>query len=237
MRGLSFLLLLFGQYTPAGPVFAHAGGGSIAFVSGAAHGCYANSGGSALTTLACTVTGATATDTFVVFTGSSDTFAITLADSGSGTIAPCSANPVSWLTSGNGRGSCFTVANIGSGSHTLTTTFGSASNFPWIQVLEFSGANTTTPQDVSVGAHGNGGTTMDSGALTTGNANEMLVAFCQIAAGGVTVAPGVGFTLVPSTDSNLASEYQFKSSIGTYNGTCTGQTAGQDWVAIMVALK
>ncbi|MCU1247100.1 MAG: hypothetical protein JWQ49_129 [Edaphobacter sp.] len=237
---LSLLLLLSGQFNiprRTGATAASAGGSTIAFVSGASHQCYASSGGG--TTLACTVSAATATDTFVIWTGSSDPAAITLGDSGSGTVTPCSLNPVSWVSThaNNGRAACFTVANIGAGPHTLTTTFGASVTYPWIQVIEFSGASTTAPQDVSVGAGGNGGTVMDSGALTTGQANEMLVAFCQIGAGGVTVAPGTGFTLVPSTDTNIASEYLSKPSIGTYHGTCSGQTSTQDWVVTMVALK
>jgi hypothetical protein len=237
---LALLLLLMGQYNiprRTGATAASAGGSGISFVSGATHGCFLQNGSG--TTVACTVSAAVANHTLVVFTGSTDVFGQTLADSGSGTLAACTINPFTWnfASTTNGRASCFTIANAGAGSHTLTTTFSSSVNNPWIQVLEFSGANTTTPQDVSKGGTGTGGTTMDSGALTTGHANEMLVAFCQIGAGGVTVVPGTGFTLVSTTSSNIASEYLFESTIASYHGTCTGQTSTQDWVVTMVALK
>jgi hypothetical protein len=236
---ISLLLLLCGQFNiplrTGATAASGGGGGTIAYVSGATHKC--DNQFSSGTSISCTVSGGTAADTFVVFTGSTDIFSQIVTDSGSGTVAACSINPVTWQTSGNGRASCFTVANIGSGSHTITTTFGSTVNFPWIQVLEFSGANTTTPQDVSKGAGGTGGTTLDSGAVTTGHANEMLVAFCQIGAGGVTIVPGSGFTLVTTANSNIASEYLFESAAGSYHGTCTGLTSSQDWIVTMVALK
>ena len=56
--------------------------------------------------------------------------------------------------------------NIAAGSNTVTVTFNQAAGFPNVNVLEYSGLDTTSPLDVTSTASGSG-TTANSGSATT----------------------------------------------------------------------
>ncbi|HMC63279.1 MAG TPA: galactose oxidase-like domain-containing protein, partial [Candidatus Solibacter sp.] len=70
--------------------------------------------------------------------------------------------------------SIYYAKNIVGGSNTVTVVFNQAASFADVRVLEYSGADTTSPLDVTAGATGSG-LTANSGSATTTSANELVL--------------------------------------------------------------
>jgi hypothetical protein len=84
------------------------------------------------------------------------------------------------------------------GANVVTVTFNAPANYPDIRILEYSGIDLIDPVDGSVGAAGNTATS-GTGALTTANANDLLVAGNVVQT--LTTGPG---SAVPQKGSSLA---------------------------------
>jgi hypothetical protein len=122
--------------------------------------------------------------------------------------------------------------NIASGSNTVTVTFNGTAAYPNVNVLEYSGLDTTNPLDVSVAATGSG-TAANSGSATTTSASELIVG-----AGSTTnaaTAAGSGFSNRIINSFGDISEDRIVSSTGSYNATAT-LTSGT-WVMQMATFR
>jgi chitodextrinase len=140
------------------------------------------------------------------------------------------------MVAGNDSLAIYYAKNIVSapaGANTVTVTFNGSTAFPDIRIVEYSGLDTANPLDVSVGAGGSG-SLLNSGSVTTTNANDLLIAANSIE--HTTVAPDPNFTQRLQTDNQNIIEDRIVTSIGTYNATATQQVAG-NWVMEMVAFK
>ena len=62
------------------------------------------------------------------------------------------------LTGSGMRQAIYYAKNIAAGSNTVTVKFNQAAAFPDIRIAEYSGADTSSPLDVTAGAIGTGGT-------------------------------------------------------------------------------
>jgi hypothetical protein len=120
------------------------------------------------------------------------------------------------------------------GANAVTLTFSTAANYPDVRILEYKGINTVTPLDVSVGSTGSSGTS-NSGAVTTKNANDLLIAANTVLT--ATAGAGTGFTqrLLTNPDGDVA-EDQIVKAIASYSASVTLKTAGV-WVAQMVGFR
>ncbi len=120
------------------------------------------------------------------------------------------------------------------GSNTVTVNFSVAAAFPDIRILEYSGIDTTNPLDVSAAASGNSATST-SAAVTTTNANDLIVGANMVST--LTSGPGAGFTsrVITSPDGDIA-EDRVVSAIGSYNATAPLSSAGP-WIMQMVTFK
>jgi DNA-binding protein YbaB len=139
-------------------------------------------------------------------------------------------------TSGSHSLAIYYAKNIiaaAAGANTVTVTFNGSTTFPDIRILEYSGVDTTNPLDVSVGAGGNS-TALNSGSVTTTNANDLLVAANEIA--HTTNGTDSNFTQRLQTDNQNIIEDRIVTATGSYSATATQQAAG-DWVMEMVAFK
>ena len=140
------------------------------------------------------------------------------------------------LSSGNATQSIYTAKNIAAAAanaNTVTVTFNATVAYPDVRIVEYSGVNTTAPVDTTAGAAGNG-TNMDSGALTTTNANDLLFASSYVA--HTTTGPGTGFTSRLITNDASIVEDEFVSTTGTYHATAPQDSSGW-WILQIVALK
>jgi len=132
--------------------------------------------------------------------------------------------------------SIYYAKNIAASSagNVVTVTFTGAAAFPDVRILEYAGIDTSVAVDRTIGASGNTSVS-DSGALTTTNANDLLVSGNMVFT--ASAAPGAGFTnrIVTSPDADSVEE-RVVTAIGTYNGTESLSGAGP-WVAQMVAFR
>ncbi|HKU20929.1 MAG TPA: IPT/TIG domain-containing protein, partial [Terriglobales bacterium] len=137
-------------------------------------------------------------------------------------------------TASGARQSIYYAKNIKGGSNTVTVNFNQAATFPDVRVLEYAGADTTSPLDVTAAATGSS-TTANSGSATTSAANELIFAADTIATG--TPGPGAGFTarIITKPDSDIA-EDRIVSTAGSYSATAPLSPSGY-WVMQMATFK
>ena len=122
--------------------------------------------------------------------------------------------------------------NIAAGSNTVTVKFNTSAAYPNINVLEYSGLDTTSPLDVTAAATGTG-TTANSGSATTTAAKELIVGAGNPSSGFT--AAGSGFTSRLINAYGGISEDKIVSSTGSYNATAT-MTSG-NWVMQMATFR
>ena len=125
------------------------------------------------------------------------------------------------------------IAAAAAGANIVTVTFNTAAAYPDIRIAEYSGIATTAPVDVVAAAQGSG-TSSSSGAVTTLNANDLLVGANLVQT--ITTVAGSGYTsrVITSPDSDIL-EDRTVTATGSYSGTAT-VTSGS-WVMQMVAFR
>jgi chitodextrinase len=151
-----------------------------------------------------------------------------------GNVYAVAASPV--VISGSRSQAIYYAKNIAvaaAGANTVTVTFNGSTAGPDIRIAEYSGLNTASPLDVSVGASGNG-TTLSSGSVTTTSANDLLVGANNVA--HTTTSPGSNFTQRLQTDNQNILEDRIVSATGSYSAGATQSPSG-DWIMQMVAFK
>ncbi|MGE5057516.1 MAG: beta strand repeat-containing protein [Acidobacteriota bacterium] len=121
-----------------------------------------------------------------------------------------------------------------SGTNTVTVTFSAAAQYADIRILEYSGADRTTPVDVSATSTGNSGTS-SSGLVNTTSPIDLLFGANLVLTS--TNGPGSGFTsrLLTSPDGDIAEDH-LVTTTGAYSATAPLSAAGQ-WIMQMVAFR
>jgi chitodextrinase len=118
------------------------------------------------------------------------------------------------------------------GANTVTVVASTNVSYPDIRIAEYSGIDTVNPLDGAVGASGVGAS-MDSGFLTTTNANDLLVAGNELEFS--TLGFGSNYTQrLYTSDSSILID-QVVTSTGNYNATATQQSGW--WVMQMAAFR
>ena len=125
------------------------------------------------------------------------------------------------------------VVAAAAGANTVTVSFNAAVPYADVRILSYRGLDTSSPVEAVSGAAGTG-TTLNSGSVTTANANDLLFGASYVTTR--VTAPGSGFTsrVITSPDGDIA-EDQIVTVAGTYSATAT-MTSGS-WVMQLVALK
>jgi hypothetical protein len=141
------------------------------------------------------------------------------------------------VQTGTATQSIYYARNIiaaGAGANSVTVRFNVAAAFPDIRILEYSGLDTSNPIDVSAGASGTG-TTSSSGAVTTTNANDLIIGANVVQTG--TPGAGTGFTtrIITNPDGDVF-EDRVVSALGSYSATAPVTPSGL-WIMQMVAFK
>jgi hypothetical protein len=124
------------------------------------------------------------------------------------------------------------IASAAAGANAVTVTFSTAAAYPDIRILEYRGADPSTPVDVTATGSGNSATST-SAAATTSNANDLIFGANIVAT--LTTGPGSGFTqrLLTSPDGDIA-EDKMVTAAGSYRVSAPLSSAGP-WVMQMVA--
>jgi YD repeat-containing protein len=147
-----------------------------------------------------------------------------------GNVYTAAIGPIHYAT---GAQAIYYAKNIVAGSNAVTVTFSASVNFLDVRAAEYSGIDTVSPLDGAVGATGSA-IAMSSGALTTTNANDLLVAGNYLA--NTTTAPGAGYTQRELSSYSGILEDQIVSATGSYAGTATQNATGW-WDMQMAAFK
>ncbi len=175
-------------------------------------------------------------DLNVVVIGWKDTTAqiSRVADSAGNTYA-LAAGPT--LHSGFGSQAIYYAKNIaaaGAGTNSVTVTFNTAARSPDLRILEYSGADTNNPLDVTVAGTGNSRNT-NSGSATTTSSTDLILGTNLGAS--ITSGPGNNFTkrLLSTPQGNLV-EDRSVTSMGSYSASSSIFPAG-NWIMQMVAFR
>jgi len=132
--------------------------------------------------------------------------------------------------------SIYYATNIGAataGSNSVSVTFDGAANMPDIRIAEYRGIDPMSPVDVVAAAQGSS-TLSDSGSVTTGHANDVLVAANTVT--NTTTGAGSGYVarLITFPDSDILMD-RVVATAGSYNATAP-VTPGV-WIMQLVAFR
>src|SRR5258708_4013457 len=120
------------------------------------------------------------------------------------------------------------------GANTVTVTFNVGARFPDIRVAEYSGLDTVSPLDVSIGAQSTTTSTSNSGSVTTTSANDLLVGANLVQS--TTTGAGAGYTSRVITGDGDILEDRVVTVTGSYNATAALDKV-QPWIMQMVAFR
>ncbi len=125
------------------------------------------------------------------------------------------------------------IAAAVAGANAVTVTFSAAAAYPDIRILEYAGADPSSPVDVTAASSGSSATS-SSGAATTTNATDMIFGANLVQT--QTTGPGSGFTsrLLTSPDSDIA-EDEMVTAVGSYSATAP--LSSGEWIMQMVAFR
>jgi murein DD-endopeptidase MepM/ murein hydrolase activator NlpD len=194
-------------------------------------------GGKAVSTLAATITAATANNLIIVVCSSS--LAETLGVSTSGFSQAINE-------SGTAPAQAIFYKVATGGETTVTCTYGTGTgNRAGIQIFEYSGLQTSSVLDLAGGASTGTGTSPATPAISTGNANDFLIGSVTTIANTAISAYSNSFTLeVSATDGQTpaSGRITFSSgslSVGTTGSYSTTATAGAsgNWRGQIAAFK
>ncbi|HXJ06004.1 MAG TPA: IPT/TIG domain-containing protein [Candidatus Acidoferrum sp.] len=168
----------------------------------------------------------------VVIVGWNDsTTTVSSVADGNGNLYALAVGPT--VQSSTASQAIYYAKNIAAGANTVTITFNTAARFPDIRIVEYSGLDTVNPLDVSVAAQGNTATS-NSGAVTTTNANDLLVGANLVQSS--TTGPGSGFTSRLITPDGDILEDRIVTATGSLNATAVLDKV-QPWIMQMVAFR
>jgi fibronectin type 3 domain-containing protein len=124
------------------------------------------------------------------------------------------------------------IAAAAAGTNTVTVTFSGGASDPDLRILEYRGADASTPVDVTSTGTGSG-TTSTTPAVTTTTPSDLLFAANVVTT--KSTAAGTGFTSrIITPDGNIA-EDRMVTAVGSYTATAT-LNSGQ-WIAQVVAFR
>ena len=135
----------------------------------------------------------------------------------------------------------FYASNIKAGANTVTATFSSSNNHPWLAIYEYSGLSTTNPLDQTAGAQGTSSSASSGTTPATTSANELIFAGLGLPSGSsVTVTAASGFAMaLQDTNQNgsrAASENGTASTPGAYAGAFT-LSGNAEWSCVAATFK
>jgi hypothetical protein len=125
------------------------------------------------------------------------------------------------------------ISGAAAGANTVTVTFGGSAAYPDVRIAEYSGLDSSNPVDATAAAFGTSGAS-DSGAATTTNANDLMVAGNLVLQGTISAGSGYTSRVITVPDSDIL-EDQIVTTPGTYHATAP--LTGGGWIMQLVAFK
>jgi hypothetical protein len=126
------------------------------------------------------------------------------------------------------------IASAGAGANSVTVTFSTHARSPNVSILEYRGADTNNPVDVTAAQTGTSRTS-SSGSATTTNATDLILGANLVLP--FTTGPGAGFTtrLLSLPQRNIV-EDQTVATTGSYSASAPLIPMGS-WIMQMVAFR
>jgi subtilisin family serine protease len=176
----------------------------------------------------------TAGNLIVVFVRmSTATQTVTLADTAGNTYVQAVTQLQS---SDNHQSYMFYAKNISSAAgNTVTATFSSTNNHPWMAIYEFQGLSTTNPLNQTASAQGASAAPSAGPTPTTTTTNELVFAAAGLASNySGTLAAGSGYVLLENDPANspAATEVAVVTSTGSYTASF-GLNSSPNWTAVI----
>jgi chitodextrinase len=160
---------------------------------------------------------------------------VTIADTKGNAYLPA-VGPTANIAGGGLTQTIYYAKNIqgaAAGGNTVTVTFDGATFYPDVRILEYAGADTAAPVDVTAVGTGSSATS-STAAVTTNNPSDLLFAtnlvFTQSG------SAGAGFTQRAITGDGDIVEDRSVTAVGSYSGSATLNQSGQ-WLMQMVAFR
>jgi len=128
----------------------------------------------------------------------------------------------------------FYAANVAPGPNTVTATFSSVNNRPWLAIYEYQGVRATDPLDQTARAQGSGATPSSGPTASTASANELVFAATGLPAsyaGTVSAGPGWVLQRQETGGSRAATESGTTAAPGSYTATFA-LSAQTNWSAV-----
>ncbi len=129
----------------------------------------------------------------------------------------------------------FYASNVAGGPNTVTATFSSINNHPWLAIYEYSGLSATSPLDQTSRAQGSSASPNSGATAPTASPNELVFAATGLPASYKgTTTPGSGYTLQQQDTgtSRAANEAAAVSATGSYAGTFS-LSSSTNWSAVL----
>ncbi|HKR38028.1 MAG TPA: fibronectin type III domain-containing protein, partial [Steroidobacteraceae bacterium] len=125
------------------------------------------------------------------------------------------------------------IAASAAGTNSVTVTFNAAVQYPDVRIAEYRGIDPTNPVDVVAAASGSSATS-NSGAVTTTNANDLLVGANYVSTS--TTGPGSGYTqrVITSPNGSIL-EDRIVTTTGSNSATAPLQSGS--WIMQLVAFR
>ena len=125
------------------------------------------------------------------------------------------------------------ITAAGAGTNTVTVTFSTAAAYPDIRILEYNGADTNNPIDVTSANYGNG-PICNSGSATTTNPTDLILGASIVQ---TMTGTGGGYTrrILTQPDGDIA-EDQMTTATGNYSASASVNPSAQ-WIMQMVAFR
>jgi hypothetical protein len=127
------------------------------------------------------------------------------------------------------------IASAAAGANTVTVTFSVPAVYADIRIVEYNGADTSNPVDITAANSGSSATSSSGSAATTTNATDLIFGANLVQT--TTTGPGSGFTgrLLTSPDGDIA-EDRMVTATGSYGATAPVSLSGP-WIMQMVAFR
>ncbi|HKV76946.1 MAG TPA: fibronectin type III domain-containing protein [Candidatus Sulfotelmatobacter sp.] len=175
-------------------------------------------------------------DLNVVVVGWADSTAqISSVTDSKGNVYLIAAGPT--VQTGSGSQAIYYAKNISAASpqaNAVTVKFNVAARFPDVRIAEYSGIDPTNSLDVFAAAQGNSATSI-SGAVTTTNANDLLVGANDVRTGTTGAGPGYTERMISSPNGDIL-EDRIVTAVGSYSASAPVAPSG-GWVMQMVAFR
>ena len=129
----------------------------------------------------------------------------------------------------------FFAKNIKGGANTVTATFSSTNNHPWLAAYEYSGLSTTNPLDQTAHAQGSSAVLSTGATGSTASASELVFAATGLPSSYTgTTSVGTGYTLLQqnTSTSRAANEALLATATGSFTGTFS-LSSSANWSAVV----